>query len=85
MIFILGGINFFIVPADKAANNYTFVYKKHYVETMIEELGLHSLPVNPTCNLTNCSASKVLDNHKSVLASFGKQTNNEDLNSPYIY
>ena len=61
--------NFVIVPADKAPNNYTFVCKRHYVDILIEELGLHSLPGNPTYNLTDVSASEVLDNHKSVLAS----------------
>ena len=39
--------NFVIVPADKASNNYTFVCKKHYVDILIEELGLYSLPGNP--------------------------------------
>ena len=33
--------NFIIVPADKASNNYTFVCKKHCVDILIEELGLH--------------------------------------------
>ena len=77
--------NFAIVPADKASNNYTFVCKKHYVDILIEELGLHLLPGNPTYNLTDFSASEVLDNHKSVLTSFGIQTNNEELDLPYIY
>ena len=52
--------NFVIIPADKASNYYTF----HYVDILIEELGLHSLPGNPTYNLTYFSASEVLDNHK---------------------
>ena len=77
--------NFVIVPADKASNNYTFVCKRYYVDILIEELGLHSLSGNPTYNLTEFSASEVLDNHKSVLTSFGIQTNNEELDLPYIY
>ena len=77
--------NFVIVPADKASNNDTFVCKKHYVDILIYELGLHSLPGNPTHNLADFSASEVLDNHKSVLISFGIQTNNEELDLPYIY
>ena len=63
--------NFVIVPADKASNNYTFVCKRYYVDILIEELGLHLLPGNPTYNLTDFSASEVLDNNKSVLTSFG--------------
>ena len=39
----------------------------------------------PTYNLTDFSASKVLDNHKSVLTSFGMQTTNEELDLHYIY
>ena len=66
-----------IVPADKASNNYTFVCKRYYVDILVEELGLHSLPGNPTYNLTDFSASEVLDNHKSVLTLFGIQANNE--------
>ena len=76
---------FAIVPADKASNNYTFVCKKHYVDVLIEELGLHSLPVNPTYTMTDFSASDVLDYHKSVLTTFTIQTNNEELDLPYIY
>ena len=73
------------IPADKASNNYTFVCKRYYVDILIEELGLHSLPGNPTYNLTDFSASEVLDNHKSVLTSFGIQTTDEELDLPYIY
>ena len=76
--------NFVIVPVDKASNNYKFVCKRHYIDILIEELGLHSLPGNPTYNLT-ASASEVLDSHKSVLTSFGIQANSEELDLPYIY
>ena len=74
-----------LVPADKASNYYTFVCKRHYVDILIEELGLHSPPGNPTYNLTDFSASEVLDNHKSVLTAFEIQSNSEELDSPYIY
>ena len=74
--------NVVIVPADKTSNNYTFVCKRHYVDILVEELRLHSLPGNPTYNLTDFSAS---DNHKSVLTSFGIQSNSVELDLPYIY
>ena len=78
--------NFIIVHADKAAsNNYTFVRKKYYVSILIEELGLNSLPMNPTYSLTDLSASEVLDNHKSVLTSFGINPNEDELDLPYVY
>ena len=76
---------FVIVPTDKASNNYTFVCKRYYVDILIEELGLHLLPGNPTHNLTDFSASEVLDNHKSVLTCSGIQTTDEELDLPYIY
>ena len=77
--------NFVTVPADKASNNYTFVCKRHYVSTLSEELGLYSLPGNPTYNLTDFSESEVLDNHKSVLTSFGIETSNDELDMPYLH
>ena len=77
--------NFVIVPADKASNNFTFVCKRHYVRILAEELGLNSLPGNPTYNLTDFSASEVLDNHKSVLTSFGIETSDDELDLPYVY
>ena len=58
---------------------------RYYVDILIEELGLHLLPGNPTYNLTDFSASEVLDNHKSVLTSFGIQTTDEELDLPYSF
>ena len=58
---------------------------RHFVRILSEELGLHSLPGNPTYNLTDFSASEVLDNHKSVLTSFGIETSDDALDLPYIY
>ena len=67
------------------SNNYTFVCRKYYVSILIEELGFNSLPGNPAYNLTAFSASEVLDNHKSVLTSFGIDPNEDELDLPYIY
>ena len=53
--------NFVIVPVDKASDNYAFVCKRYYVSILIEEFGLNSLPGNPTYNLTDFSASEVMD------------------------
>ena len=51
-----------------------------------EELCLNSLPGNPTYmyNLTDFSASEVLDNHKSVLTSFWIETSDDELDLPYM-
>ena len=77
--------NFVIVSADKATNNYTFVCKRQYVSILLEALGLNSLPGNPTYNVPDFSALEVLDNHKSVLTSFGIETSDDELDLPYIY
>ena len=65
--------NFVIVPADKTSNNYTFVCKRYYVDILIEELGLHLLPGNPIYNLTDFSASEVLDINRFSLPSEYRQ------------
>ncbi|KAK3087212.1 hypothetical protein FSP39_003163 [Pinctada imbricata] len=72
-------------PADKASNNYTFyTCKKYYFDSLVKELGLNSTPGNPTYTPTNLSASEIIDNHKSALASFGFDTTNLDLDLPYL-
>ena len=58
--------NTVIVPVDNASKNYLFVCKEHYVSILVEELGLNSLPGNPTFNRKEFPVSEVLDNHKSV-------------------
>ncbi|KAK3085885.1 hypothetical protein FSP39_010004 [Pinctada imbricata] len=77
--------HYVITPADKASNNYTFNCKKYYFDSLVKELGLNSTPGNPTYTPTNLSASEIIDNHKSALASFGFDTNNLDLDLPYLY
>ena len=48
-------------------------------------LDLTRLPGNSTYNLTDISASEVLDNHKSVHISFGIEASGDELDLPYIY
>ena len=52
---------------------------------LLEELGLNSLPGSPTCNLTDFSASEVLDTHKSVLTFFELDQKDDELDLPYFY
>ena len=71
----------------KTSNKYTFVCKRNNVSILVEELGLNFLPGNPTYryNLTGFSASEVLDNHKSLLISFGIDTSDDELDLPYTF
>ena len=53
---------FVIVPADKASNNIVFVCKTHYINCLMEELGISTMTGNPTYNLTAMSKDEILQN-----------------------
>ena len=46
---------------------------------------IHVLPRNPKYNLTDFSASEVLNNHISLLTSFRIHANNDELDLAYVY
>ena len=60
-----------VVPADKAPNNIVFICKKHYIECLITELGIDGTGGNPTYTASTLSRDEIIDNHLSVLSSFG--------------
>ena len=60
-----------VVPADKASNNIVFVCKTHYINCLIEELGMSTMTGNPTYNLTAMSKDEILQNHRSLMLTFG--------------
>jgi hypothetical protein len=69
-----------IVSADNAPNYIVFVYKSHYIDCLINNsLG------NPTYTSTTLTKEEILDNHMSVLCSFGISTKDEDLDLPSLY
>ena len=51
---------FVVVPADKASNNTVFVCKTHYINCLMEELGMSTMTGNPTYNLTAMSKDEIL-------------------------
>ncbi|MCU7801424.1 MAG: hypothetical protein KZQ70_15165, partial [gamma proteobacterium symbiont of Lucinoma myriamae] len=77
--------SYVVVPADKASNNIVFVCKAHYCNCLKEELGINSTQGNPTYTRTSFSKDEILDNHKSVLSSFGITCSEEDLELPFLY
>ena len=77
--------NYVIVPADKAHNNIVFVCKRHYIDCLMKEMGLDSALGNPTYTLSTIPRMDILDNHKSVLASFGITVSDDNNNLPSIY
>jgi hypothetical protein len=56
---------------DKAPNNIVFVCKSHYIDCLITELGIDTSVGNPTYTPTTHTKEDILDNHRSVLYSFG--------------
>ena len=44
-----------VVPTDNASNNTVFVCKTHYINCLMEELGMSAMTGNPTYNLTAMS------------------------------
>ena len=46
-LFLLHG-KYAIVSTDKAPNNIVFVFKSHYIECLIKELGIDNSLGNPT-------------------------------------
>ena len=76
-----------IVSADKAPNNIVFVCKSHNIDCLIQELGIDNSLGNPTYMYTPTTLTKeeILDNHKSVLRSFGISTKDEELDLPSLY
>jgi hypothetical protein len=74
-----------VVPADKASNNIVFICKKFYFDCLRLELGLCSDHGNPTYTRTTLSKKEILDNHRSVLSSFGITTLSDEQDLPSLY
>ena len=51
---------FVVVPADKVSNNNVFVCKTHCINCLMEELGMSTMTINPTYNLTAMSKEEIL-------------------------
>ena len=76
---------FVVVPADKASINIVFVCKTHYINWLMEELSMSTMTGNPTYNLTAMSKDKILQNHHSVMLTFGIFLPGEDIDLPKLY
>ena len=76
---------FVVVPANKASNNTVLVCKTHYINCLMEELGMSTMTGNPTYNLTVMSMDEILQNHYSVMLTFGISLPEEDIDLPKLY
>ena len=59
--------------------------QKHYFECLIKELGICDAPGNPTYTPTTLTKEEIIDNHKSVLFSFGINVKDEECDLPSLY
>ena len=76
---------FVVVPADKASNNIVFVCKTHYINCLMEELGMSTMSGNPTYNLIAMSKDEILQNHHSVMLTLGISLPEEESDLPKLY
>jgi hypothetical protein len=74
-----------IVSADNAPNNIVFVSKSVYVDCLIKKLGIDNSLGNPTYTPTTLTKEEILDNHRSVLCSFGISIKDEELDLLSFY
>ena len=70
---------------SKAPNNIVCVRKSQYVDCLIKELVIDNSPGNPGYTPTIRTKEEILNNHMSVLCSFGISTKEEELDLPSLY
>ena len=76
---------FVVDPSDKASNNIVFVCQTHYINCLMEEVGMSTMTENPTYNLTAMSKDEILQNHHSVMLTFGISLPEEDIDLSKLY
>ena len=74
-----------VVPADKAPNNIICICKKHYVECLIQELGIDGSDGSPTYTALTFTKDEIIDNHMSVISSYGISFPKDDCDLPSLY
>ena len=74
-----------VVPADKAPNNIICICKKHYVECLIQELGIDGSDGSPTYTASTFTKDEIIDNHMLVISSFGISFPKDDCDLPSLY
>ena len=68
-----------IFYSNKADNNIAFVCKSHYVDCLINELGIDNSLGNPTYTLTTRTTEEIVNNHMSVFTSLEFQSKMKNL------
>ena len=65
-----------VVPADKAQNNIVFICKTYYIQCLSSEVDAEN---NSSNTATTLSKDEIVENHNSVLSTFGLTTKDDDL------
>ena len=79
-------LNTYVIDsADKDPNNIVSVYKSHYVDCLIKELGIDNSLGNPTYTPTALTKEEIMDKHRYILCSLGISTKDEELDLPYYW
>ena len=76
---------FVIVPADKASNNVVFICKTYYFSCLQKELIDKNDVDSSIYQRTNFTKEEILVNHRSVLTSCGVNTQDENVDLPFLY
>ena len=66
-------VNMLLSPLTRPLNNIVFVFKSHYIECLIKELGIDNSLGNPTYTPTTRTKEEILDNHRSFLWNFNQR------------
>jgi hypothetical protein len=64
---------------------FQFYFKWTQRDCLIKELGIDNSLCNPTYTPTTLTKEEILENHRSVLCSFGISTKDEKLDLPSLY
>ena len=66
-------------------NNIISLCKSHYIDCLIKVLAIDNSLGNPTYTPITPTKEEILDNHRSVLCSFGISTKDEEMDLPSLY
>jgi hypothetical protein len=73
------------VTVSAAPNNIVFLCKSYYIDCLIKELGIDNSLGNPRYTPTTLAKEEIMENHRSVLCSFGILIKDEELDLPSLY
>ena len=70
---------------DKAPKALSLCCKTHYNQCLLSDVEVENSSSNKTYTATTLSYEEIVENHKSVLSSFGLSTKDDDCDLPSMY